>query len=106
MFHGYFNDLTQQHRLEQDYCRLMTFNGKKKDFLSNSKENVAAVITLLDEHLRRNGYHPECASADSDDQLLDIVQTATATSKRGDTPTVIVADDTDILILLLPFIEN
>ena len=85
----------------------MIFNGKKKDFLSNSnKENIAAVITLLDEHLRRNGYHPECASADSDDQLLDIVQTATSTSKRGNTPTVIVADDTDILILLLPFIEN
>ena len=61
------------------------------------KENKQQFITLLDGHLRRYGCGTEHASADAD---LLIVQTAISTTEIGNKPTVLVADDTDILILL------
>ena len=75
---------------------LMVFKGKREDFLSN-KGNKHRFITLLRDHLERHGCHTEQATADAD---LLIVQTAIAVSKRTSNPTVVVGDDTDLLVLL------
>ena len=107
VFDGYLSgastkDVTQQRRaglrvgVPVQVSGSMVFNGKKQDFLAN-KENKQQFITLLDGHLRRYGCRTEHASADAD---LLIVQTAISTTEIGNKPTVLVADDTDILILL------
>ena len=59
--------------------------------------NKQQFITLLDGHLRLYGCRTKHASADAD---LLIVQTAISTTDIGNKPTFLVADDTDILILL------
>ena len=52
------------------------FKGKRDDFLSN-KENKHSFITLLQDHLERQGCHTEQSTADAD---LLILQTAIAAS--------------------------
>lgn len=74
----------------------MLLTGKKEDFLSN-KENKQRFINLLSQHLERHGCQVNHAKADAD---LLIVQTAIAAAEKTAKPTVLVADDTDILILL------
>ncbi len=54
-------------------------------------------ITLLSDHLKSHGCHTEHALTDAD---LLIVQTAIAAANRTTKSTVLVADDTDILMLL------
>ena len=75
----------------------MRFNSRKDDFLSNN-ENKQRFINLLGNHLERHGCHIENARADAD---LLIVQCAIAVAEAATTkPTILVADDTDVLILL------
>ena len=52
----------------------MVFKGKREDFLSN-KENTHHFITLLQDHLERQGCHTEQDTADAD---MLIVQTVIA----------------------------
>ena len=76
---------------------IMIFQGKKVDFLSNMV-NKQRFIHLLADHLSQIGCYVVHAQADAD---LLIVQTAIdAANKDLTQPTVVVADDTDILILL------
>ncbi len=74
----------------------MIFDSRNEDFLSN-KENKQRFITLLSDHLKSHGCHTEHASTDAD---LQIVQTAIVAANRTPKSTVLIADDTDILILL------
>ncbi len=74
----------------------MFFDGRKEDFVSN-KENEQKFITLLSDYLKFHGCHTEHARTVAD---LLIVQTAIAADNRTTKLTVLVADDTDILILL------
>ncbi len=74
----------------------MVFDGRKKDFLSN-KENEQRFITMLIDHLKSHGCHIEHARTYAD---LLMVQTAIAATNRTTKSSVLVADDTDILILL------
>ncbi len=74
----------------------MVFDGRKKDFLSN-KENEQRFITMLIDHLKSHGCHIEHARTYTD---LLMVQTAIAATNRTTKSSVLVADDTDILILL------
>ena len=71
------------------------FEGKKQDFLSN-KENKQKFITLLDGDLQ-HGSRTQHARGDAD---FLIVRTSTATDQNTDTLIVVVADNTDILVLL------
>ena len=75
----------------------MVFKGKREVFLSNN-ENKHRFITLLQDHLERQGCHTEQATADAD---LLIVQTAIAASENGSKSTVLVGEDTDLLDLAL-----
>lgn len=80
--------------------RKVTFTGgmvlklKKHEFLSNS-ENKQRFINLLTEKLQADGVEVHNAQGDAD---LLIVQTAVATSQK--VPTVVVGDDTDLIVLL------
>lgn len=67
---------------------------KKQEFLSNS-ENKQRFINLLTEKLQADGVKVHNVQGDAD---LLIVQTAIDTSQK--VPTVLVGDDTDLLILL------
>ncbi len=102
LFDGYPNgpstkDTTQNRRSGMHFRATvqvsvsMVFDGQKEDFLSN-KENKQWCITLLSDHLKSHRCH---TYAD-----LLIVQTAIAAANRTTNSTVLVADDTDILILL------
>ncbi len=107
VFDGYLSgpstkDATQQRRAgihvggPVQVSGSMVFNGKKHDFLSN-KDNKQRFLNLLDEHLRQHGCCNYHASADAD---LLIAQTAINSAERTGKSTVVVADDTDILVLL------
>ena len=78
-------------------CSGFMFHGvqrKRDDFLSN-KKNKHRFITLLQDYLQRQGCHTEQATAD-----LLIVQTGIAASENVSKPTILVGDDTDLLVLL------
>ena len=77
-------------------CTGFRYHRKREDFLTN-KENKHRFITLLQDHLERQGCHPEQVTADAD---LLIVQTAIAASENVSKPTVLVGEDTDLLVLL------
>ena len=107
VFDGYMygpstKDTTQQRRARMGvgatvkFSGSMVLQGRKEDFLSN-KENKQRFIMLLSDHLTHHGCHTEHARADAD---LLIVQAAIAVAERSDKPTFLIADDTDILILL------
>ena len=68
----------------------------KRDFFSY-KENKHRFITLLRDHLERQGCHTEQATADAD---LLIVPTAIAALENASKPTILVGEDTDLLVLL------
>jgi len=75
----------------------MKFNSRKDDFLSN-KDNKQPFINLLDNHLERNGCNILHARAYAD---LLIARTTIAVAEADKTkPTILVADDTDVLLLL------
>ena len=75
----------------------MVFQGKKDDFLSN-EVNKQNFIHLLPDHVSHSGCYVEHAKMDAD---LLIVQNAVAAAHQSPTrPTILVPDDTDILILL------
>ena len=72
------------------------FRGKREHFLSNTK-NKELFISLLRDALEVN----KCATEqDVGDADLSIVTTTIATANNTHTPTVLVRDDTDLLILL------
>ena len=64
----------------------MVFKRKREDFLSNM-ENKHRFITLLQDHLERQGCHTKQATADAD---MLIVQTAIAASENVAKPMVLV----------------
>ena len=70
--------------------------GKREDFISNNK-NKHRFITLLQDHLERQGCHTEQATTNSD---MLIVQTAIAVSENVSKPMVLVGEGTDLLVLL------
>ena len=71
-----------------------TFRGKKSTFLANFK-NKQMFIYLLSDKMSTNGIKTEHANADAD---LLIVLTAVQCSMSR--PTVLIGDDTDLLVLL------
>ena len=73
----------------------MALNSKKDEFLNN-KVNKQRFIYFVSEYLERAGCSVHHAEADAD---FLIVQTAIASAKTQDT--VVVGDDTDLLVLLL-----
>lgn len=95
-------DATQQRRAAAcigatvNFSGSMLFKGKKEDFLTN-KENKHSFLALLKMHLESQGCHTEQARADAD---LLIVQTAIAALEETTKPTILVGDDTDLLVLL------
>jgi len=72
------------------------FRGRKEEFLSNER-NKDSFISLLRDALDRNDCITEQAVGDAD---LQIVLTTIATANSTQKPTVLVGDDTDLLILL------
>ena len=72
----------------------MALQMRKEDFLSN-KENKQRFITMLSERLGAHGCDIRHAAADAD---LLIVQTAIAVSATHNT--ILIGDDTDLLVLL------
>ena len=74
----------------------MVFKGKREDFLSN-RENKHRFITLLQDHLERQGCHTEQATDDAD---LLVVQTVIAASENVSKPTVLIGEHTDLLVWL------
>jgi hypothetical protein len=75
----------------------MLFHGEKDDFLTNAV-NKQKFIHLLADHLSRSGCYVEHAKADAD--LLIVQNAIAAANKNPNKPSILVADDTDILILL------
>ena len=67
----------------------------KKDCSLSNKSNKQRFITLLALHLKRRGIGVLHAGADAD---VLVVQTAVASAERHNT--VLVGDDTDLLVLL------
>lgn len=114
VFDGYLQgpstkDATQQRRTRGNvgtatlFESSIKFNSRKDDFLSN-KENKQCFINLLGNHLERHGCHIENAEADA---YLLIVQCAIAVAKADTTkPTILVADDTDVLLLLCYHLQS
>ena len=76
------------------FTRGMKLQTKKEQFLSN-KENKQKFIDLLGDQLHSIGCRVIFATGDAG---LDIVKSATSSSNRCDT--VLVGDDTDLLVLL------
>jgi len=72
------------------------FRGKREHFLSNTK-NKELFISLLRDALETNNCVTEQAVGDAD---LSIVTATIATANNTHKPTVLVGDDTDLLILL------
>ena len=70
----------------------------KEDFFSN-EQNKENLICLLSKHLRDNGHKVRQSENDADTKIVD---EALQIACRGEAVTV-VADDTDILVLLLHF---
>ena len=77
----------------------MMIQSKKEDFL-NSKANKQRLIHYLSNKLERAGCSIDHATHDAD---VLIVQTAVGSAQTKDT--VLIGDDTDLLILLLHHVE-
>ena len=78
----------------------MTLQIKKDEFLSN-KQNKQKFISYLSQKLEQRGCEIHHARGDAD---LLIVQTALASAARQET--ILVGDDTDLLVLLLHHANN
>lgn len=96
-------DCTHQRRHECGPAVLfdstMIITLKKEIFLSN-KTNKQKFINLLAATLERKGYSTVHATGDADVLIVN-----TAISKARSFPTVLVGDDTDLLVLLLHYGE-
>ena len=68
---------------------------KKDEFLSN-QVNKQKFINLLSENLEHAGYSTRHAKGDADVMIVD-----TAITKARDQTTVLIGEDTDLLVLLL-----
>ena len=78
----------------------MTLQTKKEEFLSN-KENKQRFIAMLSKRLEQMGCEVQMARGDAD---VLIVQTAIAAADKKET--VLVGDDTDLLVLLVHHAKN
>ena len=74
----------------------MVFNGKKKHFLRNN-DNKKMFIIMLSKNLEKAGSHIHNAVGDAD---FLITQTVIAVARTSTSATILVGDDTDLLILL------
>ena len=74
----------------------IVFNGKKEQFLRNNN-NKEMFIIMLSKNLEQAGCHFHNAVGDAD---LLITQTVTAVARTSTSATILVGDDTDLLILL------
>lgn len=70
--------------------------GKRDNFLPNAV-NKQKFIHPLADHLDRSGYYVEHSRADAN--LLIVQNAVPAAQKNPARPTVVVADDTDVLVL-------
>ena len=77
----------------------MTITSKKEEFLTNNI-NKQRFIHLLNDNLERAGCITYHATGDAD---VLIVQVAVESAKTNDT--IIVGDDTDLLVLLLHHVD-
>ena len=80
-----------------NFTPVMMFQSKRELFLSNP-ENKQRMITLIVMELRKVGCHVVQAEADAD---LVIVQTALNLAQATAKSVTVIAEDTDILVLLL-----
>jgi hypothetical protein len=71
------------------------FKSKKENFLCNN-ENKQAFINMLSEFLVSNGIRTELAEADAD---VMIAKTGIVLAENY--PTIIIGEDTDVLVILL-----
>ena len=94
MFDGYCGPNT--HAAIVHLTSSHVFQGGKEHFLSNTK-NKELLISLLRDALELNKCATEQVVGDAD---LSIVTTTLATVTSTRKPTVLVGDDTDLLILL------
>ena len=98
-------DMTHQRRTGGKTATSVTFSDymkltmKKDHFLSNSS-NKQSFINMLSRYLQKVGCQTHHSQADAD---LLIVQTAVESARRANT--VLVGDDTDLLILLCYYTE-
>lgn len=97
-------DMTHQRRTGGKTATSVTFSDmkltmKKDHFLSNSK-NKQSFINMLNRYLQKAGCQTHHSLADAN---LLIVQTAVETARRANT--VLVGDDTDLLISLCYYTE-
>ena len=94
MFDGYCGPNT--HAAIVHLTSSHVFQGEEEHFLSNTK-NKELLISLLRDALELNKCATEQVVGDAD---LSIVTTTLATVTSTRKPTVLVGDDTDLLILL------
>ena len=109
VFDGYTSsstkDMTQQRRAGGKTGTTVTFSDdmkvtmKKDHFLSNSS-NKQSFINMLSSYLQKRNCQTRHSQADAD---LLIVQTSVESARRINT--VLVGDDTDLLILLCYHME-
>jgi hypothetical protein len=105
VFDGYqsgatIKDMTHANRRQKFFPNVsfspsMHFNGWKEDFLSNTS-NKQRIIFLIGKHLSERGCTVKHSVGDAD---VDIAKTAVASAVV--TPTTVIAEDTDLLVLLL-----
>jgi hypothetical protein len=74
------------------------FSRKEGGFFLSNQGNKQRFINLLGDLLERDGHHVEHANGDAD--LLIVETSIAAAQKAPNKHTVLVADDTDILVLL------
>jgi len=75
-------------------------NVKKEEFLKNEK-NKQNFIKLLSEDLESNGIITSHATDDA-----DLLIALTALKKAETIPTIIIGEDTDLLVLLIHYVNN
>ena len=78
----------------------MKFAGQRESFLAN-ENNKQAFISLLSEMLKKRGCSVHNADGDAD---VDIVYAAVSSSEYA--TTIVIGEDTDLLILLLYHARN
>ena len=83
--------------VDQLFCSIVTcfFTLRKDEFLSN-QVNKQRFINLFSENLEHAGYSTRHAKGDADVMIVD-----TAITKARDQTTVLIGEDTDLLVLLL-----
>ena len=77
-----------------------TFKSKKDQFLSN-QENKQDFINLLGLHMKNKGCKVTHAPDDA-----DVLIPTTAVNEAGSAPTIVIGEDTDVLVLLCYYANN